>query len=105
MAITAQEMLDKLQGVEKGRRVFVSYTAGRPPKERAVREAQKAVDEGYAKRWFEGTLEGVWTTRKGEPVMCIFSTTRYNEQDPSAEGHYRTFNPALGTLLTLEVVE
>jgi hypothetical protein len=104
MALTAQDMLQKLEGVEKGRRVFVSYLAGRPPTERAKREAQKASDEGYAKRWFEGVLEAVWTTKKGQPVMTVLSTTRYNEDDPQAEGHYRTFNPALGTLLSLEVL-
>lgn len=104
MALTAQDMLQKLQGVGKGDRVFVSYLAGRPPKPRALREASKAELEGYNKRWFEGRLEAVRTTKKGEPVMCVLSTTRYNEDDPNAEGHYRTFNPALGTLLTLEVL-
>lgn len=104
MALTAQEMLDRLNGVGKGQRVFVSYLAGRPPTARAEREAQKADDEGYSKRWFEGVLEAVWVTKKGQPVMTVLSTTRYNEDDPSAEGHYRTFNPALGQLLTLEVL-
>ncbi len=102
--MTAQEMLDKLQGVEPGASVFVSYLAGRPPTERAKREAQKADHEGYTKRWFQGKLEKVWTTKKGEPVMTVLSATRYNEDKPDAEGHYRTFNPALGTLLSLEVL-
>jgi hypothetical protein len=107
MALTAQEMLAKLEGVEKGREVFVSYLAGRPPTDRAKREAAKA-DEAYdcpiPKRWYQGRLEAVWTTKKGEPVMTLLSTTRYNEDKPDAEGHYRTFNPALGTLLSLEVL-
>lgn len=102
--LTSQDMLHKLEGVERGRRVFVSYLAGRPPKERAIREATKAEHLGYSKRWFEGTVESVRITKKGQPVMTILSTTRYNEADPSAEGHYRTFNPALGQLLTLEVL-
>jgi len=104
MAMTAQEMVAKLNGVPKGSRVFVSYTAGRKPTDRAVREAAKADDEGYSRRWFEGVLEAVWTTKKGHPVMTVFSTTRYNDSDPAAEGHYRTFNPALGALLTVEVL-
>lgn len=104
MGITSQEMLTKLEGVEKGHRVFVSYVAGRESKPRALREAMKAEHEGYNRRWFEGRLESVWTTRKGEPVMCVLSATRYNEDNPAAEGHYRTFNPALGTLLSLEVL-
>lgn len=102
--ITAQEMLVKLNGAEKGRRVFVSYVAGKPPTNRAQQESQKATDEGYSKRWFEGSLESVRITKKGEPVMTVFATTRYNLDNPAAEGHYRTFNPALGQLLTLEVL-
>jgi hypothetical protein len=102
--ISAQEMLTRLNGVQKGQRVFVSYVAGRPPTARAEREAQKADDEGYSKRWFEGSLESVWVTKKGEPVMTVLSTTRYNQDDPTAEAHYRTFNPALGCLLTLEIL-
>jgi len=104
MTITAQDMLAKLAGVEPGRRVFVSYEAGRPPTARAQREAAKADHEGYSKRWFEGSLESVWTTKAGHPVMRVLSTTRYNEDQPEAGGHYRTFNPALGNMLTLEVL-
>jgi len=107
MAMTAQEMLAKLEGVEPGREVFVSYLAGRAPTERAVREAAKA-DEAYdrpiPKRWFQGRLERVWITKKGDPVMTVLSTTRYNEDKPDAEAHYRTFNPCLGTLLSLELL-
>ena len=105
MAMTAQQMLDALQDVPPGTEIFVSYLAGRPPKERAVREAKKAEDEGYNKRWLQGRLERVWTTKKKqEPVLTLFTYTRYNEDQPSAEGHYRTINPALGQLLSLEVV-
>ena len=102
--LSGQEMLAKLNGVQRGQRVFVSYIAGREPKPRAVREAKKAHVGGYNTRWFEGQLESVWITRKCQPVMCVLSTTRYNEDDPSATGHYRTFNPALGKLLSLEVL-
>jgi len=105
MPISAEDMLAKLSGVPKGTQVFVSYQAGRKPTDRAVREAKKAEDWGIPKRWFQGRLEGVWTSKKGEPVFCVYSETRYNEADPTAQGHYRTFNPALGTLLTLEVME
>jgi hypothetical protein len=107
MAITPQEMVAKLAGVQPGTEVFVSYLAGRPARERARREARKAdthYDRPIPKRWFQGRLEAAWITKKGEPVMTVLSTTRYNEQDPRAEAHYRTFNPALGTMLTLEVL-
>ena len=102
--MTAQQMVAKLSGVEKGQRVFVSYIAGRRPTARAEREAAKADDEGYCKRWFEGSFESVWITKKGHPVMTVLSTTRYNDEDPTAEAHYRTFNPVVGQLLSLEIL-
>jgi len=104
MSITAQEMLAKLSGVEPGKRVFVSYVSGKPATARAERESRKAEHQGYSKRWFEGSLESVRITKRGEPVMTVFTATRYNESNPKASGHYRTFNPALGSLLTLEIL-
>lgn len=86
-------------------RSFVSYLADLPPKPRAIREAMKALHEGYPKRWLLGSLESKWTTSSGDPVVTILTTTRYNEDMPEAEGHYRTINPHLGSILVLEVVE
>lgn len=105
MAMTAQEMLAKLDGIPVGAEVFISYKAGRRPTERAVREAQRAEDEGYNRRWLQGRVERVWTTKKGHPVLTVYAFTRYNEDEPKADGHYRTINPALGELLSLEVVQ
>lgn len=103
--VTADEMVEILKHAGPGSTVFVSYTAGRPPKPRAVREAMKAADEGYPRRWFLGRLESKWTTKAGDPVITVFTTTRYNELDPEADGHYRTLNPNLGHILTLEVIQ
>ena len=104
MALSAQDMVALLDGVPPGTEVFISYLAGRKPTDRAIREAEKASDEGYNKRWLQGRVERVWTTKKQEPVLTVFAYTRYNEDDKSSEGHYRTINPALGKLLSLEVV-
>ena len=104
MAMTEKEMVAKLAGLKKGDKVFVTYHAGRKPTERAQHEAEKAVDEGYVRRWFVGTFEAEWTTKKGQRVFCVYSHTRYNSKDPQAEGHYRTFNPQLGKLIALEKV-
>ena len=103
--ITAEKMVEILKDVEPGTVLFVSYTAGRPPKPRAIREAKKASDEGYVKRWFLGRLESKWVTKRGDPVITVLTTTRYNEDKPEADGHYRTFNPRLGHILQLEVVQ
>ena len=102
--LNEQDVEQKLQGVPEGAEVFVSYHPGGKTTERAVREAQKAEDLGIPKRWFEGRLERVWRTKKNQLVVCIFTYTRYNEQKPAWEGHYRTFNPSLGQLLSLEVL-
>jgi hypothetical protein len=103
-SLTEKDVEQKLAGVPQGTELFVSYHAGRKSTDRAVREAQKADDIGIPKRWFEGKLQRVWRTKKGQLVLCVFTYTRYNDQDPAAEGHYRTFNPSLGEVLSLEVV-
>lgn len=105
MAITAQEMVERLRDVPPGTELFVSYLAGRAPTERAIREAGKADEMGVSRRWLQGRLERVWTTKRGYPVLTLFCLTRRNEQDPEAEGHYRTVNPSLGQLLALEVIQ
>ncbi len=105
MSITAQEMVERLKGVPEGAELFVSYLAGRVPTDRAIREAGKADEMGVSRRWLQGRLERVWVTKRGQPVMTMFCFTRRNEQDPDAEGHYRTVNPALGQLLSLEVIQ
>ena len=102
--LTEKEVQDKLEGVPEGAEIFVSYLAGRVATARAQREARKADDLGFSRRWLQGKLHKVWTTKKGELAVCLFTYTRYNEQEPAAEGHYRTFNPSLGTVLALEVV-
>ena len=94
----------KLAGVPEGTEIFVSYQAGRKPTERAVREAIKANDIGIPKRWLEGKLVKVWRTKKDQLAVRLFSYTRYNESIPAWEGHYRTINPSLGTILSLEVL-
>lgn len=104
MALSASDMVQKLQGVQPGQTVFVSYLAGRPPTDRQIREARRAEREGYPGRWFFGRLERQWTNRFGQPGFTVFSHTRDNEDDPSADGNYRSFNPAIGTLLELEVL-
>ncbi len=102
--INASNMLQALDGVEPGATVFVSYLAGRAPTARAVREARKAEDEGYPKRWFLGTLTTKGVNRRGEAYITVFTETRYNDDEPAAQGHYRSFNPSLGTMLSIEVV-
>jgi len=102
--MTEREMLDKLNGVPQGAKVFVSYLAGRKPTARAIREAERARREGLAMRHFTGTLTEVRTTKKGEAIMTVLADVRDNEQTGAHE-HFRSFNPSLGQLLHVEVLE
>lgn len=96
----------RLLAAPPGSQLFVSYLAARspPPADRAVLEAGKARDEGYSRRWLQGRLEGVYRNRRGELYATLFTHTRYNLDDPAADGHFRSFNPRVGTVLTLEVL-
>lgn len=98
-----REMLEKLNGVPEGATLFVSYLAGRKPTARAFREAERARREGLSMRHFVGTLTGVWRTKKGEAVMTVLCDTRDDERRGTEDG-YRTFNPNLGQLLSVEVI-
>lgn len=97
------QMIEKLMGVPVGSTVFVSYLAGRRPTEQAKREAQRSIAEGIAPRHFTGRYESVRRTKKGEMVLTLWVEER-DSGDPMRRGAYRTFNPSLGTLLTLEVL-
>lgn len=91
------QMLQKLQNVHVGSEVFVSYLAGRPSTPTARRQAHRAIQAGINKRHFTGTFSSVWRAKNGD--ICL-TLKEVNER----ELHYRTFNPSLGTLLSLEVM-
>lgn len=101
-AMTANEMVAAVEG-NVGREVFVSYLAGNPPTERAIREARRAKMEGMARRHFTGKIHAVKTNKKGEPYLVIATPNRDNEST-GEQWNYRSFNPQLGTLLTIEVL-
>jgi hypothetical protein len=92
-----------LVGVPEGATLFVSYLPGREPTARAVREAERARQEGLARRHFLGTLASQRITKKGEFVFTVLCDNRDDERRGTQDG-YRTFNPSLGTLLAVEVI-
>lgn len=102
--LSATDMVRKLEGVPEGATVFVSYLAGREPTPRAVRESERARREGYAPRHFFGKLHRVWTSKKGDPILTVLCDNRDDERTGSREG-YRSFNPNLGTMLMVEVLQ
>jgi len=113
--MTETEMLQALKdaktesqpGANDGSLIFASYSAGKEPTPKALRESFRAIRmEGLAPRHCLGRLVRVWTTKKGQTVMTVFADTRdtehYNGQ--MTEGAYRTYNPSLGRLWGLEII-
>jgi hypothetical protein len=93
----------KLRHVPPGSELFVSYLAGRPATPLAQQQAKRAEAEGISRHHFTGALSSLWFTSRGEVVFTLI----VNERDNAAgtPGAYRTFNPNLGDLLALEVIE
>lgn len=100
----AFEMKKKLDNVPQGSKIFVSYIAGRPPTVRAVREASRSVREGIPKRYYFGTFDRVRMTKRGEFIMTMLCENRDDERNSQSQA-FRSFNPNLGELITLEVLE
>jgi hypothetical protein len=107
MPMTEREMIEALADCGRGSVLFVSYKAGRPPTGQAVLESERAtLQEGLARRHYVGTFESLWMTRKGEVVLTIMAYNRDRVVDSQlVEGGYRTMNPQLGELYSLEVIE
>lgn len=104
MAMTGKEMVKALTGVPRGAKVFVSYDVGREPTVRAIREADRARREGLANRHFIGYLTEVRTTKRGDSIFTVLCDNRDDERRGAKTG-YRTFNPSLGQLHGVEVLE
>jgi hypothetical protein len=105
--ISPEKMQVLLEGRPEGTLLFCSYRAGREPTERAIREAGRAGTMGLARRHFVGKLIRMWTTKKGDLVLTILTEERDRTLPDGtlAPPAFRTFNPALGELIHLEVLE
>ena len=99
--MTAQQMEDALNGVAPGAMLFVSYVAGREPTALAIDEARPHTENPTrSRRHFVGTLSSVWTAKNGDPIMTI----KAHNRGLDTKGAYRSFNPNLGTLLSVQVL-
>lgn len=105
--LTEKQMLEKLADCAPGTTLFVGYLAGRKGSGTAAAEMHRAVnEEGINPTHFTGTLEGIKTTKKGDVVLLLWVNERDSVgPDGPKQGNYRMFNPNLGTLRTLEVIE
>jgi hypothetical protein len=100
-SISGTEMVKRLKDVAEDSIVFVSYLAGRRPSTQALRECSRAGEEGISPRHFTGHFKKVWVTKRGEPVLSVWVEERDSK---GRQGAFRTFNPSLGKLLSLEVL-
>jgi hypothetical protein len=105
--ITEKEMLQTLTDCAPGTTLFVGYTAGHKGGKNSEIEMHRAVnEEGINPTHFTGTLEGIKTTKKGEVVLLLWVNERDSVgPDGLKQGNFRSFNPNLGTLRTLQVLE
>lgn len=78
--------------------VHVEYLAGRPVTERAKREFEEASDWNKPATSYVGNFAGMKTNKWGELVVTIFCHNR------GEIGAYRAFNPKVGKVLSLRVV-
>lgn len=97
--INAMQMTEMMKDVPLDSIVFVAYEAGRPATATGIAEASKAREEGFNLTHYTGQFKGIRTTKKGDHVMTVWV------QERGENGAYRAFNPTLGTLRTLEVIE
>jgi hypothetical protein len=79
--------------------VHIDYLAGSPKAltAQAVREFNQAADWNKAPTSYVGHFAGFKTTKRGEVVLTLFVANRGDV------GQFRTFNPALGTVLSVTV--
>lgn len=102
--MTDKQAIEALMGAKLGETtVFVAYEAGRPRTARAEREADRARSEGFNLQHFTGVLTSVRLNKDQEFVFTILTEERDCERTGKKQG-YRSFNPKLGGLRTLQVL-
>lgn len=97
--INARDMAEMMKNVTLDSIVFVGYEAGRPPTVQAIKEASLAREQGINLTHYTGQFKGIRVTKKGDHVMIVWV------QERGQAGAYRAFNPTLGTLRTLEIIQ
>lgn len=78
--------------------VHLEYDAGRPPTSRAKDEFKQAKDWHKSPHEYVGHFAGFKRTKHGELILTLFVHNR------GEAGAYRAFNPNLGTIKAIRVV-
>ena len=105
--VNTNQMLEVLKDVPPGSIIFVSYSAGRSGSTQAALESARAVEEGINLRHYTGKLEGVHKhVKRDQWYFTLWVEERDSVKDgQKTQGNFRAFNPALGTLHHIEVIE
>lgn len=104
----ANDMLAKLDGVEEGDILFVSYIAGRAPTEKAIAEAVRHTeDPKRPRRYFLGEMVSVWQAQNGDWIltMRVYNRDTIQKDGSLKEGGYRSFNPSLGEMILIDPIQ
>lgn len=102
------DVMKVLTGLPLDSVLFVSYVPGRKPHARACQEGERAIEEGISPRHFTGTFKGVHRSKRlNEVVFTLWVEERdsVRRDGTKTPGAYRAFNPSLGRVLTLKVVQ
>jgi hypothetical protein len=98
--LTANDLQALLANATPDTIVHIAYKAASPKMAtaQAVKEFNEAADwnKGDATTYI-GTFGGFRTTKRGEVILSLYCLNR------GSVGAWRTFNPALGTVLSLKV--
>ncbi len=102
--LNANDLQALLANATEDTLVHIDYIAGSPKAltAQAIEEFNQAADyngdRGIPSTHYTGQFGGFKTTKRGEVVLSLFVHNR------GSVGQWRTFNPALGTVLAASVV-
>jgi len=94
-------LIDSINAFYKDKILFVAYNAGRPPSPRAIEEAAVAKEAGLNLTHYVGRFESLRVTKRGDLLLTLFVFDR----GVQGEGKFRAFNPNLGRLRNVSVIE
>lgn len=96
--LNANDLLAALSTATEQTIVHIEYRAGRPANARGVKEYAEASDWNKPSTSYTGHFAGMKTNKWGELIVTIYCHNR------GKTGSYRSFNPNLGSVLSVQVV-
>jgi hypothetical protein len=98
--ISQYDLFKKFKDVKKGTKVFVSYSAGNPPTQKAISESEIARKSGFNLRHFTGEFEKLDINKNNQLFLVIKTPERELDSQPC----FRAFNPSIGKIFVAEIL-